>query len=99
MLTKGWGQFLGNLVEIVRVSRQCLHKLHQHLDGREHNSCVGMREAGSDTFTDILGFLGIGRRVSGEGVKDEDLAPLCALIEGGQQLVDGRSVKISQGSC
>ena len=58
-----------------------------------------MGKAGSDTFTDILGFLGISRRVSGEGVKDEDLSPLCALIEGSQQLVDGRSVEISQGSC
>ena len=98
-LTEGRCQFLGDLVEVVCIGRQNLHELHQHLDSRENDSCIGVGEAGSHTLTDVLGLLGVGRRVSGKRVEDEDLTPLCALVKGRQQLVDGRGVKVSQSRC
>lgn len=64
-LTKGRCQFLGDLFKVVRIGRKCLHELHQYLDGRENDSCVGMGEAGSDTLADVLGLLGVSGRVSG----------------------------------
>lgn len=41
-------------VVIVRVLRQQLQKLHQDLDGWQHDSWVGMRETWGHTLTDAI---------------------------------------------
>lgn len=43
-----------------------------------------------------LGLAVIAGRVIGQAVQDEDLAPLCALVQGRQQLVDGLGVQVQQ---
>ena len=55
-----------------------------------------MGQAGSDSLTDTLGLSVILRVVAGERVQDEDLAPLGALIESREQLVDGGRVHLNE---
>lgn len=48
----------------------------------------------TDVYFLPLGFAIITRCVVGQAVKDKYLAPLCALIQGCQQLVDGLRVQV-----
>jgi hypothetical protein len=50
-----------------------------------------------DSLTERLGLPVIREVVAGQIVQDEDLAPLSALIQGCEQLVDGGSVHLYTG--
>lgn len=69
-----------------------------YLDSGEDHGSVGVGEAWGDPLTDALGLLVVLGLVGSQGVQDEDLAPLCALVQCRQQLVDGRGVQVSECS-
>ena len=53
-----------------------------------------MGEPGCHSLADALCLALVFRCVVGDAVEDEDLAPLCALVEGGEQLVDDLGVDV-----
>lgn len=60
--------------------------LEQDLDGGEHDGAVGVLEARRDALGDRLGVARVLGDVPGEGVQDEHLAPLRALVQRRQKL-------------
>ena len=88
--------YLDEVVYKVSVLAHHLHVLHQDLDSREDHSSIGMSQSGRDSLTDTLSLAVILGVVAGERVQDEDLAPLGALIESREQLVDGGRVHLNE---
>ena len=51
-------------------------------------SSIDVLEAGSDTLADVLDLTLVVWVVHGQRVENENLTPLCALVQGSQQLGD-----------
>eukprot|EP01137_Pigoraptor_chileana_P028939 Opistho-2@13440 len=69
-----------------------LQVLHQNLHGAEDDGSVCVRQTGAHTFADALGLTRVRGDVLRQRVEDEDLTPLCAFVEGGEELVQSRLV-------
>mmetsp|Transcript_61830 Transcript_61830/g.177325 ORF Transcript_61830/g.177325 Transcript_61830/m.177325 type:complete len:728 (+) Transcript_61830:225-2408(+) len=80
-------QLLGQGAERLCVV-DVLHAREDDLDGRQHHRGVGVRQPRGDALGDGLRIARARGHVHGEGVQDEDLAPLVALVEGRQELGD-----------
>mmetsp|Transcript_15997 Transcript_15997/g.41525 ORF Transcript_15997/g.41525 Transcript_15997/m.41525 type:complete len:1014 (+) Transcript_15997:689-3730(+) len=63
-----------------------LHLLHDDLHRGQHDRAVGVLQPRGDALHDALRVPRVARRVVDERVEDEDLAPLGALVQRGQQL-------------
>lgn len=63
------------------------------LDSGQHHRGVGVLQAGQDTLGHLLGLFGGTGLVRGQGVQDENLAPLGALADHQEQLVLGGAVQ------
>ena len=94
---EGRGEFLAEGAAELGVAGEDLHHLHEDFDGREDDGGVGVGEAGGDALADALGLALVLGVVVGEGVEDEDLAPFGALVEGGEEFVDGGVVEFWKG--
>mmetsp|Transcript_10469 Transcript_10469/g.36831 ORF Transcript_10469/g.36831 Transcript_10469/m.36831 type:complete len:710 (+) Transcript_10469:291-2420(+) len=80
-------QLLGQGAERLCVV-DVLHAREDDLDGRQHHRGVGVRQPRGDALGDGLRIARARGHVDGEGVQDENLAPLVALVEGRQELGD-----------
>eukprot|EP00964_Phaeocystis_antarctica_P140756 scaffold105646_cov63-Phaeocystis_antarctica.AAC.1 len=76
------------------LARDQVHVLDHDLDGGEHHRRVGVLQPRRHPLDDALGLGGRGGVVEGEGVEDEDLAPLGALVERGEHLLQRRGVDL-----
>ena len=59
---------------------------HTHLDRRQHHRRVDVLQARENPLYDPLGVPRVAGLEPSERVEDEDLAPLGAVVEGGEQL-------------
>eukprot|EP00968_Pinguiococcus_pyrenoidosus_P010320 scaffold805_cov251-Pinguiococcus_pyrenoidosus.AAC.5 len=69
------------------------HRVHvrqDHLDRRHNDGGVRVLEARRDTLDDGLGLAGGLRHILGQRVEDEHLAPLGALVQRGEELLEHR---------
>ena len=62
--------------------------LKSHLDSAHDDGAVGVLQARGDALDDAFGLAAVHGSVLGEGVEDEDLAPLRALVERGEELLE-----------
>jgi hypothetical protein len=65
-----------------------------YLHSRQHHSRVSMSKPWRHSLANALCLALILGRVVGNGVEDEHLSPLGALIQGGEQLVDDLGVDV-----